>query len=300
MKNRIIPYMLLIPMCFSSISCSFFKNISEKEQDKKHSVVISDDRESLHPQKKSTVYTPEELAKGVVKGDWAIETVFGKKAVGETAPYLKFDPEQKRVYGSNGCNYINATYSYNSTDSTLNFSNIVSTMRACAMQGITDYEINNALDQTGRYSWRMDGTQYFLQFFSKTGIELMTLMHQNFNFLNGTWMVEMIKDKTINVPGSYLVPDMKLVIDIDEGKVHGNTGCNILNGILKTDMEMPNSISFEQLATTRRACPDDAYESDFLVALEEVITARPATKDKVDMINSNGQVVLRLVRSTDK
>lgn len=36
----------------------------------------------------------------------------------------------------------------------------------------------------------------------------------------------------------------RLVIDVPEGKVHGNTGCNILNGSLETDMEAANSISF--------------------------------------------------------
>ena len=46
----------------------------------------------------------------------------------------------------------------------------------------------------------------------------MELMHQNFQFLNGTWLVKEIDGQPVNVP------DMKLVIDVDEGRLHGNTG----------------------------------------------------------------------------
>lgn len=284
-------------------SCSFINSVTErnKSDKKSSSIILTDDRESLHPQNKSSVYSPEELARGVVKGDWAIETVFGKKAVGETAPYLKFDTNAKMVYGSNGCNYLNAAYFYNPADSTLNFNNPVTTMRACGMSGITDYEINQALSQTRKYSWHLDGSQYFLTFYSDDGAELLTLMHQNFNFLNGTWLIGSIGDHILNSPGKINMPDLRIVIDIDEEKVHGNTGCNILNGIVKTDMELPNCISFEQLITTRMACPDsENIEADLLVALEEVYTARPVAADKVDLINANGKVVLTLFRSKDK
>ena len=45
----------------------------------------------------------------------------------------------------------------------------------------------------------------------------MEMMHQNFQFLNGTWLVKEIDGQAVDVP------DMKLVIDVDEGKLHGNT-----------------------------------------------------------------------------
>lgn len=256
--------------------------------------VLPQDREQIQEQARQKTYNPEELAKGIVGGDWAIETVNGKAAVGETAPFLKFVPNEKRVYGNNGCNTLNAEYTYNPQDSTIRFSRIITTMMACGKTGITDYEVNAALNNTRRYSWRLDQDFYYITFYDERGVNLMELMHQNFQFLNGTWSVASIEDEAVNVP------DMKLVIDVDEGKLHGNTGCNIINGTLDTDMDSPNSISFQEIAMTKMACPDMNYETRLLVALEAASKAKPIDKNKVLLIDDQNKVVLTLTRTSDK
>ena len=83
-------------------------------------------------------------------------------------------------------------------------------------------------------------------------------MHQDFDFLNGAWNVIEIAGQQIDNQ------DMQLVFDIAEMKVHGNTGCNILNGSLETDLETANTISFQGIATTRMACPDASNETSLL------------------------------------
>ncbi len=259
----------------------------------KHEAVLPQDREKI-VQAVANVYTSEELSRGVVKGDWAIETVFGRKAVGEEAPYLKFVPAEKRVYGNDGCNIINAAYIYNPADSTLSFSQLVSTMRSCGKEGITDREICAALDSARYYSWRLDGDSYYLYLYDSGHSRIMEMMHQNFQFLNGTWQVAAIGDEKIDNP------DMKLVIDVDEGKVHGNTGCNILNGTLETDMDAANSISFQAIATTRMACPEPNHEMHLLVALEEAMKARVLSGQQVEFLNNEGSRVLLLERTSDK
>lgn len=269
--------------------CSLFN----KSTGGRLSAVMPHDRESIAAKKVQQVYTPEEIRKGVVKGDWAIETVYGKKTVGETGPFLKFVPSDRRVYGNNGCNVINAEYKYNPADSTISFSHIASTMMMCQKEGLTDYEINTALGTTKYYSWRVDGNDYFLTFFDETGLEVMQLMHQNFEFLNGTWAVIRLNDKPVDDP------EMKMVIDIDEGKLHGNTGCNIMNGEISIDMEQPNSISFSGIITTRMACPEDSHETELLVALEEVSAARPVSVNEVILYDSRQIPVLTLRRTTD-
>lgn len=281
-------------------SCSLVKPRQQKSE-AGFTEPLPTDREAIVPERSSRIYTPDELKRGIVKGDWAIDSVYGKNARGESVPFLKFDTVAKMVYGNNGCNTINASYTYQPSDSLMRFSNLISTMMDCPTAGISDYEINHALQATRRYIWSIDGSEYHLHFYDENGTKLMTLMHQNFHFLNGTWLVESIGNKEINIPGRELSPDMKIVIDIDEEKIHGNTGCNILNGRVITDMELPNTVSFEKIATTKRACPPDSnFESDLLVALEEVVTARPTSAGSVDMINSHGEVVLRLRRSADK
>ena len=118
----------------------------------------------------------------------------------------------------------------------------------------------------------------------------MTLMHQNFDFLNGTWQVTAIGDRKIDVP------DMKIMIDVDEGKLHGNTGCNILNGRMDINMEEANSISFSAIGVTRMACPDMNYETSLIVALEEATAARPVSPVEVLLFNAMGKKVLTLQR----
>ncbi|MDE7181371.1 MAG: META domain-containing protein [Muribaculaceae bacterium] len=289
-KSNILMATTLLVLSIGVSGCSLFT----KNQVNKIDPVMPDDRENIAVVKDPKVYTPEEIKTGVVKGDWAIETVYGKKAVGEKAPFLKFVPSEHRVYGNNGCNIINATYLYNPKDSTISFDNVVSTMMMCQMEGLTDYEINTALGATKFYTWNVNGHDYYLNFFDEAGREVMQLMHQNFEFLNGTWAVRKINQTNIDDP------DMKMVIDIDEGKLHGNTGCNIMNGEISVDMEQANSISFSNIITTRMACPEGSQETALLVALEEVTAARPVSVNEVVLYDSRHKPVLTLVRTTDK
>lgn len=275
-------------------SCSIFKkNTPVIDEEVKKEAVLPTDRENI-VQPVSAVYTSADLAKGIVKGDWAIETVNGKKAVGEKAPFLKFVPAENKVYGNNGCNVINAEYHYNPEDSTIRFSYLSSTMRLCHMEGITDMEINLALDAARSYSMNLNGEDYNLTFYDENHTPVMQLMHQNFQFLNGTWIVKEISGEEINIPG------MKLVIDVEEGKLHGNTGCNVINGSLETNMESANSISFQAISKTLMLCPNENYETRLLVALEEAVKAKPMQGGKVELLDSQNKAVLVLERTSDK
>lgn len=289
MKKQLMMAAALMAATISFSSCSL---LSGKEETKKEAV-LPQDREQIQKQASLKTYTPKEFSKGVIKGDWSIEEVAGKKAVGETAPFLKFDEKSKRMYGNNGCNTINALYKYNPKDSTISFSETITTLKACGLTGITDYEINNALDHTHHYSLRQEDNAYWLYFYSSTGELLMTMMHQNFEFLNGTWKVVSIDDTPVDVP------DMKLVIDVDEGKIHGNSGCNIFNGSFTIDMDSANSISFQAIGITRMACPEPNYETRLLVALEAASRAKPVSPTKVLLLDDQGKVVLTLIRTTD-
>lgn len=252
--------------------------------------VLPHDREHIAKVKEQKLYTSEEIGRGVVKGDWAIESVMGKEAIGENSPFIKLVPGELKFYGNNGCNVINGDYKYNSADSTIRFSNLISTMRLCDKQGITDTEINTALDAARKYTWEIKDSDYFLYFYDSAGKQVMSLMHQNFEFLNGTWQVSEIDGVKVTNP------EMQLVIDVEEGKLHGQTGCNILNGSFETDMNAANSISFSAIAITRKACPDQSSETSLLVALEEASTAKPINRNEVIFYNSQREQVLRLVR----
>ena len=280
------------------MSCSVFqKNKSAVNEEntvevKKESVLPTDRTDIVQPV--SAVYTSQEISKGVLKGDWAIETVNGNAAVGEKAPFIKFVPSEGKVYGNNGCNVINAEYKYNPEDSTLTFSYLASTMRLCHKEGLTDTEINLALDATRFYKCELNGDDYNLTLYNENKEPVMELMHQNFQFLNGTWAVKEISGEKVDVP------KMKLVIDVEEGKLHGNTGCNVINGTLEINMESANSISFQAISKTLMLCPDENYETQLLVALEEAMKAQPLKGDKVELLDSQNKPVLLLERTSDK
>lgn len=297
-KNYIIYGASLLTAGILTCSCSIFQK-SETTTVENAPTEVPQDRKPVVPVRVSATYTSSDIKQGIVKGDWAIEQVNGKQAIGETAPFIKFEPIQGRVYGNNGCNTLNGNYKYSVADHSITFTGLITTMMACRPD-IPDTEINAALNAVTNYRIEQKEHQYWMYLQNADGETVLVLMHQNFDFLNGTWLVQSIKNKKINVKNKMLVPDMKLVIDVPEGKVHGNTGCNILNGALNVDMDRPNSISFENLATTRMACPpDNNYETDLLVALEEATTAHPVDANTVELLNSQRNVIMVLVRTSN-
>ena len=230
---------------------------------------------------------------GSLAGDWAIETVLGKKAVGETAPYIKFVPGENRIYGNNGCNIINGQYKAESGAGTISFGHLATTMMLCGSNNITDAEIGEALGLTVGYTIEAGADdESILRFFDAGGKEVMKLMHRDFHFLDGTWAVKEIDGEPVNIEG------MKVALDVDEKRLHGNTGCNIINGELETDMDAANSISFSKIGMTRMACPDSGWETRMMVALEEAVTARKISSNEIEFIGSNGKQVMLLKKSS--
>lgn len=230
--------------------------------------------------------------KSQLSGDWAIETVFGKPAIGETAPFLKFVQGENRIYGNNGCNIINGAYTSSISDKTIAFSNLAVTMMLCGDSNITDAEIGEALGLTVRYTVEdSKDSESIMKFYDASGREVMKLMHRDFHFLDGTWAVVSIDGENINIDG------MKVALDVDEKKLHGNTGCNIINGELETDMDSANSISFSKIGMTRMACPDSGWETRMTMALEEAVTAKKVSADEIEFIGSNGKQVMLLKKT---
>ncbi|MBD5274720.1 MAG: META domain-containing protein [Bacteroides sp.] len=312
-NNSITTLALGVALMLGATGCSVFKPASNKDgsgkglqgwvESEKNDVakdMAKGEKTVMSDSEKAMTKADEKLHKiadgqmdDALTGDWAIETVLGKKAVGETAPFIKFVPGENRIYGNNGCNVINGQYSSDSSVRKITFGNLATTMMMCGQNNITDAEIGEALGLTVSYSMNEgDNNESILMFYDAGGKEVMQLMHRDFHFLDGTWAVVAIDGEKINVEG------MKVALDIDEGKLHGNTGCNIINGTLETDMDAANSISFSKIAMTRMTCPDSGWETRMMVALEEAVTARKVSGDEVEFIGSNGRQVMLLKKSS--
>lgn len=234
--------------------------------------------------------THSKISSDALAGEWTVYTVGGHKVTGETRPYLNFSMEDHRLYGSNGCNVINGDFELDG-NSGLKITNLISTMMACA-DAPYERAINLALEAAQNFSITRRDHEYYLDLTDSRGNNLMTLRKHNMDFLNGTWEVSDINGQAVDNP------DMKLVIDIQEQKLHGNSGCNIVNGSLLIDPDKSNSIQFQNLATTRMACPEATMrqETALLVALESVEFAKKGRTNTVVMLDKNDTPLLTLTK----
>lgn len=232
------------------------------------------------------------LSKKLLNGEWVIYKVGSKKVEGDERPYLNFSVADNRFYGSNGCNIVNGDFTVEQ-GRRISLGNVISTQRYCA-EAEHDVEINKALGEVYSYSIERKGNEYYLLLYNSGNEGLLTLRKHNMDYLNGAWRVMSIKGKSCDDEG------VQLLIDIPELRIHGNTGCNILNGTLYIDPDKEDAIQFQQIVTTRMACDNAKRETSFLIALEEVDVCRKGKDDTAVMYDNDDNVVIVLKKIDDK
>ena len=233
-------------------------------------------------------YYPATSADIRLDGEWNIDNVNGQKVTGEERPFITFDLSQGRIYGNNGCNIVNAD-AVTGKGNKLQFTGMMSTQKYCANAPF-EHLINTTLDQVRSYKISRYGHEYYLDLFNDRGHLIMVLRKHNMDFLNGAWRVTAINGQ----PNSNEV--VQFVFDLPEKKIHGNAGCNIINGEITIDPDVTNSVQFSNIASTRMMCPDIATETAVLVALEETEKAFAKSDDTVTFVNHSGKPVLQLIR----
>lgn len=233
-------------------------------------------------------YYPATSADIRLDGEWNIDNVNGQKVTGEERPFITFDLSQGRIYGNNGCNIVNAD-AVTGKGNKLQFTGMMSTQKYCANAPF-EHLINTTLDQVRSYKISRYGHEYYLDLFNDRGHLIMVLRKHNMDFLNGAWRVTAINGQ----PNSNEA--VQFVFDLPEKKIHGNAGCNIINGEITIDPDVTNSVQFSNIASTRMMCPDIATETAVLVALEETEKAFAKSDDTVTFVNHAGKPVLQLIR----
>jgi heat shock protein HslJ len=83
--------------------------------------------------------------------------------------------------------------------------------------------------------------------------------------LHDIWALESIEGEKIIIDETVRNLPM-LEIYVEDKRVHGNTGCNVLNGSVDINEDR---ISFSKMITTEMACPGN-LEQKFLSAIEKV------------------------------
>jgi len=232
---------------------------------------------------------PAIIDDNAIAGEWVIVAVGTTKITDrEEMPYITFD--KGRLYGSNGCNVINGSYSIN--NGKLSFSRIATTMRYCPDVPF-EHDINVVIADATDYPVKIEqkGQESYLHLLSSSGQSLLTAKRHNMGFLNGQWQVIDINGQSIDDE------ECNVFFDIAEGKVHGNTGCNYFNGKIYINPDRANALELSNMGVTRMACPKTAQETAMLVALEETASAVQKRDNTVALLDKNGKQIIKLQRS---
>ncbi|MDE7336239.1 MAG: META domain-containing protein [Muribaculaceae bacterium] len=271
--------LILSGLALSAASCSLFKKTQQE-------TFNSGDAIPLYPVATST---SADLSLG---GHWYIKTVGAIELRGiddEEWPFIEFVPAEARFYGQDGCNIINGSYRIDGGNS-LQLSQLASTRKLCQGDSLA-YPIANALNRTAGFTvaTQSDGTS-LLNLVDSAQKTVMTLRKSDIDFLNGAWQVKAVNGKPIDVDQA------RLVFDVDANTVSGNAGCNRLMGEISRNPRVSAALQLTNLATTRMTCPDIQTESQLLIALEEVTTAKRKNDSTVELLDAAGHSVVTLHR----
>ena len=245
--------------------------------------------------KTETLGQTEGVISHVLYGEWTVANVGETAVTGENRPYMIFDksgtnPFIVNCYANDGCNTINGAFAVTPGGSMKASGEMASTLRMCA-DAPYEMAVSLALRNVRSYKIEQVGRDYLLYFIGENGNTLMTLRKSDISFINGAWKVAKIGQQDVKADS-----EAEMVIDIAELKVHGNAGCNVLNGNLYIAPDKQNSLQFRDLVTTRMTWPDIATEQALLVALEKVETVTPGTDNDTAYLNDaagNTLVVLK-------
>lgn len=227
-----------------------------------------------------------------VRGEWTILNASGKNidAMEERA-YLNFSPKEGKIYGFTGCNYINGDFNIENHDD-IKFNNIITTSRHC--DAISDEtNILNALNASAKFAVYKKDNLYYMDLKDETGRSIMHTKRHNADVLTGTWKVNSIHKKNVSGQG------IKLIIDIPELKLHGNLGCNLINGTIGLDRNKDWFIQFYSITSTKNDCDGSSLntERDLMIALEEVEYIDRKSYDKIVLCDKDKKEVLSLERT---
>lgn len=222
-------------------------------------------------------------------GEWDLETLRKKAVATRDRAYLYLDFQNYKVYGNNGCNSLNGRFQLKGNN--ISFQDMITTDEAC--HNVTSEKtIMKTLSEVRTYNvTQLYGMEY-LNLMNNKGQVLMTLKRQNLDMLGGAWLVKEV-DTT-----SVIDRNIRLVIDPVMQTLHGQTGCNVINGIITIDTYKDFAIQFEDITSTENHCDDMSAETGMLLALERAEYCKRINDNEVALLDGQGHIVLRLSRIT--
>ena len=258
---------------------------ARKKKDRKldkRSVNVESVTDVEQPMREVTITNPAQQ----LYGEWDIVTMRKKKVYSLERAYLYLDfAGGNKVYGNNGCNTINGTFQLSGNN--LKFGEFISSGESC--HNVTSEKtIMHTLADVRRYTLETQYNAQYLNLMNSKGTVVMVLKRHNLDAMNGAWLVKEINSENVSEKG------MRVVVDAIEQTIHGDTGCNIINGIITLDPTKDMAIQFEDLHSTEYDCEDIDYETDLLLALETTESCKRINQNEMALLDNKGSIVLVL------
>ena len=221
-------------------------------------------------------------------GEWDIVSMRKKKVYSRERAYLYLDfASGNKVYGNNGCNTINGTFQLSGNN--LKFNDFISSEESC--HNVTsEKSIMHALADVRRYTVETQYNAQYMNLMNAKGAVIMVLKRHNLDAMNGAWLIKEIDSKNVSEK------NMRVVIDAVMQTIHGDTGCNIINGIITLDPTKDMAIQFEDLRSTEHQCEDIDKETDLLLALEKTESCKRINQYEMALLDNKGAIVIVLQR----
>ena len=268
---------LLMTACVAMTICATSCKTTEKVETKDVSnVQVSQvELQDMHP-----------LNEELLHGKWIITSAMGKAIIADETAHIILDTENKRIYGNNGCNTFNGKLEQGDNCS-ISFTDCITTLIACRPE-VTDGNIMQALGRTTYYTTTQNTHDAItIDLLDSTGSTVASLSKEMHEMLNGYWVITEVDGMKIKLDEMPTI-----VIDIEENKFTGNSGCNIMNGNLKYDSTTPdNKIAFTGIVSTRRMCTPDNMEVEdkILDTINKISSFRTIDKNRIALYSQNSQ-----------
>ena len=221
-------------------------------------------------------------------GEWDIVNLRKKKVYTLERAYLYLDfAGGNKVYGNNGCNTINVRFQLSGNN--LKFEDFISSGESC--RNVTNEKtIMHALADVRRFTLETQYNAQYLNLMNSKGVIIMVLKRHNLDAMNGAWLIKELNSEKVDEL------NMRVVIDAVMQTIHGDTGCNIINGIITLDPTKDMAIQFEDLHSTEHDCENIDFETDLLLALETTESCKRINEQEMALLDNKGKIVIVLQR----
>ncbi len=221
-------------------------------------------------------------------GEWDIVMMRKKQVYTMERAYLYLDfAGGNKVYGCNGCNTINGQFAQSGND--IKFSDFVSTSESC--RNVTSEKtIMHTLAEVRHFTLEAQYNAQYLNLMNAKGTLLMVLKRHNLDAMNGAWLVKELESENVSQH------NMRMVIDAEMQTIHGDTGCNIINGVITLDPSKDMAIQFEDLQSGEHDCEAIDYETALLLALERTESCKRINQNEMALLDNKGAIVIVLQR----